>query len=249
MGNQQKSKSNKLPLLSIQNITKSFGYKKVLKGVSFDLFAGQITLLAGRNGAGKSTLIKILAGLMRPSKGHIHFENSPLDEVAHAYRDSFGLITHQTLFYNDLTAKENLLFFGKLRKIKNVKAKVKRVLVKTGLQKATDLQVKAFSSGMGKRLNIARIMMSEPSILFLDEPYSGLDLDSIAMLNDYLDSFKQQGGAVLLISHQIDACYDRCDQVALLIDGYVQQIIPTSDLNQEDLQRRFQSEQPETIIE
>ncbi len=237
---------DKLPLLSIQNIHKCFGYKQVLKGVSFDLIGGQMTLLAGRNGAGKSTLIKILAGLMRPSQGDLRFNSKPLTEVADKYRESFGLITHQTLFYDDLTAKENLLFFGKIRKTKNLKSTIDHVLAKTGLQKAADLQVKAFSTGMGKRLNIARIMMSQPSLLFLDEPYSGLDLDSITMLNRYLETFKREGGAVLLISHQIDACYDKCDQVALLIDGRVDEIQSTSELNQKDLQRQFQSEQPGT---
>ena len=240
-----KPEPDKLPLLSIQNIHKSFGYKQVLKGVSFELFKGQMTLLAGRNGAGKSTLIKILAGLMRPSQGSLLFKREPLTEVADNYRESFGLITHQTLFYDDLTAKENLLFFGKLRKIKNLKSTIDRVLAKTGLQRATDLQVKAFSTGMGKRLNIARIMLSQPSVLFLDEPYSGLDLDSITMLNGYLDDFKQSGGVVLMISHQIDACYEKCDQVALLIDGRVDEIQSTNELNQKDLQRQFQSEQPD----
>ncbi len=240
-----KPEQDRLPLLSIQNIHKSFGYKQVLKGVSFDLFGGQMTLLAGRNGAGKSTLIKILAGLMRPSQGDLRFNDSALNDVADKYRKSFGLITHQTLFYDDLTAKENLLFFGKLRKIKNLKSRIEQVLVKTGLQRVADLHVKAFSTGMGKRLNIARVMLSQPSVLYLDEPYSGLDLDSIVMLNGYLEDFKQKGGAVLLISHQIDACYDKCDQVALLMNGRVDQIQSTSLLNQEDLQRRFQSEQPE----
>ncbi len=234
--------SSKPPLLSIQNIHKQFGYKQVLNGVSLDLSSGLILLLAGKNGAGKSTLVKILAGLMQPSKGRVCFNGTPLADTALTYRNSFGLITHQTLFYNDLTARENLLFFGRLRKINHLKDKIEEALALTGLEKAGDLQVKAFSSGMGKRLNIARIMMSQPKILFLDEPYSGLDLDSIDMLNHYLLTFKQNGGTVLLISHQIDACWDKCDQVALLAKGCVSQLTSTAGLDRTHLIQQFQSE-------
>jgi heme ABC exporter ATP-binding subunit CcmA len=232
---------NECPLLSVRDLQKNFGYRQVLKGVTFTLSAGQCMLLVGKNGAGKSTLVQILAGLMRPLKGEVFFKGASVAEAAALYRQSFGLITHQTLFYNDLTARENLLFFGKLRKIAHLKQKTEEVLAEIGLADAADLPVKAFSSGMGKRLNIARIMMADPDIIFLDEPYSGLDVDSILQLNSYLDRFKQKGGSILLISHQIDTCFSCCDYVAVLKGGKISRLIAKDAIDPADLLRQFQT--------
>lgn len=238
----QASGTHSSRLLSVRHIRKQFGYRDVLTGVDLDLDSGVITLLMGKNGAGKSTLVKILSGLMKPSSGEITFKGMPVGDCAGAYRAAFGLITHQALFYDDLSARENLLFFGKLRKTPNLNSKTDQVLKTTGLERARDVQVKAFSTGMVKRLNIARLMLSSPEILFLDEPYSGLDLDSIQLLNDYITSFKQQGGTVLIISHQLDCCFDVCDTACILVNGKIGLPLSMASMSPEELIALYQDE-------
>lgn len=234
--------ANPVTLLSVRKIHKHFGYKQVLKGVSLDLHSGKSTLLVGRNGAGKSTLIKILAGLMRPLNGEILYRKESIAENPEKYRKAFGLITHATMFYGDLSARENLLFFGRLKKITDLNEKVEQALLRTGLSHASELTVKVFSTGMSKRLNIARLMITDPEVLFLDEPYSGLDLESIDLLNKYLGDFKLKGGTILLISHQIDACYDFSDKVAFLIKGVIEREIESGDLSQSELLEQYQNQ-------
>ncbi len=226
------------PLLSICNIQKFFGYKQVLRGIDLEFNENQITLLIGKNGAGKSTLIKILTGLMRPTKGDVVFQGENIQNQAELYRKTIGVITHDILFYGDLTAKENLQFFGRLRSIDRLNKEIQEALKNTGLQKATDIPVKTFSSGMCKRLNIARLMISRPKILFLDEPYSGLDFDSIGLLNKYIEGIKQNGGSVLLISHQVDTCLDYIDRAAFLDDGKITRLLSKSQLKHSDLPGR-----------
>lgn len=237
----QQPQKKEAPVLSVRDLHKNFGYKQVLKGVTFSLEAGECTLLAGRNGAGKSTLVQILAGLMRPLSGEVLFKGTPVAEDATRYRRAFGLITHQTLFYGDLTARENLLFFGKLRNLSHLKQKIEKVLTEVDLAEAADLPVKVFSSGMGKRLNIARIMMADPEIMFLDEPFSGLDVESISLLNNYLGRFKQKGGSILLISHQIDACLGSCDRVATLKSGRISRVLAKDQIDPTEITLHHQA--------
>lgn len=193
-----------------------FGYRRVLNEVHLGLMAGEMTLLLGKNGSGKTTLMKIIAGLIRPSRGRIFYKGGDITEDPEKLRRAIGVISHQTGFYGELTAAENLIFFGKLERATDLASKVGNALAKTGLEQFADLPVKTFSSGMGKRLNIARLMVIAPEVLLLDEPYTGLDYDSTRFFNDYLTSFQQSGGSILMITHQIETCYDLCDQIAIL---------------------------------
>ncbi|MBU3918176.1 heme ABC exporter ATP-binding protein CcmA [bacterium] len=227
-------------VLRTERITKEFGYKTVLKGVDLELYKGQMTLLLGTNGAGKSTLLKIMSGLVRPSSGDIYFMSQKIQCVSAEFRQSIGVISHAIHFYSELTARENLLFFNRLRKIQNLREKVERAIVQTGLENAADAPVKTFSSGMSKRLNIARLIVSQPRILLLDEPYSGLDYDSIEFFNKYLLEFKQQNGAILLISHQIETCFNLCDRIAILKQGIIDSCNQTKSLSRTEIVRKYQ---------
>ncbi len=226
--------------LSIRGIQKYFGYKQVLKSIDLDFHPQQVSLLIGKNGAGKSTLVKILTGLMRQTSGEMLYNGVKVQDCVADYRNAVGVISHEIRFYGDLTGRENLEFFGKLRPIENLNDSIELALIETGLQRAADAPVKTYSSGMSKRLNIARLMISNPKLLFLDEPYSGLDFDSIEMLNDYIDSVRQKGGAVLLISHQVDSCFDHIDRAVYLVNGIISHQIPKSELQREDLQKQLQ---------
>lgn len=232
------------PILKVEALSKEFGYKRILKEVTFSLFAGQTTLLVGRNGAGKSTLIKILCGLMRPTSGKVFYRGSEINQQPEVYRKAFGLISHENLFYGDLTARENLRFFGQLGGVENLKGKIEVALSRVNLEPVADVPAKTFSSGMGKRLNIARLMVLEPEILFLDEPYSGLDFDSMGLLNHFLDDVKKRGGTVLMISHQVDTCFGQCDRMMVLADGCIRKQVERGETTPDQLLTLYQSAAP-----
>ncbi len=209
------------PLVNVQGIKKRFGFRNILKGVDFTLNRGESTLLLGRNGAGKSTLMQIIAGLSRPNEGSIVFQGNDIKNAPDELRKNLGVISHSSQFYGDLSAEENLQFFARLQKVTGISPKIDLALKKTGLHLFRDLPVKTFSSGMAKRLNIARLMINEPCLLLLDEPYTGLDFDSISFFNQFLLDFKRSGGTILIVSHQIETCFDLSDQIMILEQGVI----------------------------
>jgi len=228
--NSSKERTSNRCLLKIDSVKKNFGYRTILKSIDLSLFQSEITLLLGKNGAGKSTLMKIVSGLMRPDSGTVFYDGVEISKCPNSLRNAIGVISHSSQFYGELSAEENLLFFSRLRKIDSLGEKIKSALEKTGLKKFYDLPVKTFSSGMTKRLNIARLMISRPSILLLDEPYTGLDYDSIALFNEFIVDFKEHGGTILLISHQVDSCMDLSDKIAILEHGLISEHL-ISDIN------------------
>jgi len=233
----EKNNSLKAPaaVLQTDNISKSFGYRRILDGISLTLNAGEMTLLLGKNGSGKTTIMKIMAGLVRPSAGHILFRGQNISEVPDRLRRAIGVISHRIGFYGELTAAENLRFFGRLGKREELPQKVALAMEKTGLGRFADLPVKTFSSGMGKRLNIARLMVLEPDVLLLDEPYTGLDYDSTRFFNEFLRSFKTAGGAVLMITHQIETCFDLSDQIAILENREMRHCLSAADYGRDEI--------------
>jgi heme exporter protein A len=239
----QESIPNSTPLVEVKGIKKQFGYRQILKGIDFTLQKGSSTLLLGRNGAGKSTLMQIIAGLSRPTAGDIYFENCNIKQTPVELRKKLGMISHTSHFYGDLTATENLKFYAQLQNIKEIPIKIGEALEKTGLTNFQDLPVKTFSSGMAKRLNIARLMLNAPSLLLLDEPYTGLDYDSIDFFNQFLFQFKEGGGTILIVSHQIETCYQLSDQIMILEQGVIRLHCNSDAFSLSDLIAEYQRPQ------
>ena len=227
-------------ILRVQGIQKSFGYRKLLKGLDFSLQGGEALMLLGRNGEGKSTLLKIITGLMRPEQGEVLFKGQRVQDNPEGFRSAMGVISHQIHFYNELTAAENLQFFCALKGGKDLLDKIHQALLAVGLSPFANSRVGTFSSGMGKRLGIARLMVSEPEILFLDEPYTGLDYDSIEFFNNYLVSFKEAGGSLVMVTHQIDLFYPISDQILILRQGQFQSIDKHHKHSYEELLTQYQ---------
>ena len=229
------------PILQLIDIHKNFGYRSILKGVSFEMSAGTQTLLLGKNGSGKTTLLKILSGLVNSSKGKVLLNGTPTEKCPNQLRKLIGLISHSNHFYNELSAVENLRFYSRLRAVKNLKYKINSALEETGLLKVSSVPVKTYSSGMLKRLNIAKLMVYEPDILLLDEPYTGLDYDSCEFFNRFLTGFKQKGGTILMISHQIETCFECCDQILILKQGKIKDQLKASDYSCDSLVQKYKS--------
>lgn len=206
-------------VFSLHSISKNFGYHKVLREVSFEVPEGEFILLLGNNGAGKSTLMRILSTLMRPSSGKLHYRGESVHDAGEKARANLGVISHESRFYPDLTARENLRVFGSLYGVEGKPDNLNQCLAEVRLDDVPDVPVRAFSSGMLKRLAIARLLLYEPGVLLLDEPYSGLDQASISMLDEYLDGYRKKGGTTIMVTHQFTAGVSLADRIVLLHQG------------------------------
>jgi len=187
--------------IETHDLTKRYGYRPVLNGVDLCVKPGELLVLFGPNGAGKSTLIRILCTLMKPSGGTATVAGYDIADDPDAVRANIGLIGHSSYLYEDLTAVENLRFHLRLRGVDDVEQRIASALQVTGLQRAMSTRVRTFSTGMKKRLCIARIVAHPPLVLFLDEPYSGLDEEGIRMLNRFLLTLKTEGCTVFMVTH------------------------------------------------
>lgn len=182
------------PVLSVVKAAKFYGRKLVFKNVTCQVAAGEVMLLAGRNGAGKSTLMKIMAGLSRPSAGSVSLG-------VEAERTAY--LGHATFIYPGLNAVANLRFWSGMYGMSVNDDDIAAVLERVGLTRAAEEKAGGFSRGMAQRLNLARVFLINPALVFLDEPGTGLDTRSVAMMRREIQGFKDRGTAVVWISHHV----------------------------------------------
>jgi heme exporter protein A len=178
------------PIMVARGVARRYGYRPILADVSFELHAGQVLLLVGPNGAGKTTLLKTLAGLLKPNGGSIE-RHAPV-----------GMVAHDSMLYDSLTARENLRFFARLHRLTN-RSRVDELLEHIGLSDRADDRLGTYSRGMVQRVAIARALLHEPGLLLFDEPLSGLDDRTSQVLLDLLVSLRDRGTAMIIVSHQL----------------------------------------------
>src|SRR5690242_2560649 len=192
--------------LSAQGLSRRYGYRLVLRDVSLDVHAGELLLLAGPNGAGKTTLLRLLAGLARPTSGSI------------SRAGAIGMVGHDAMLYDDLTALENLEFFGRLQEIAD-RGRPRALLARMELTTWADERARTFSRGMLQRLSIARALLSDPAVLLLDEPFSGLDDRSCQAMRSVLGELTERGCALIVVTHNLSEVADLATRVAFLSGG------------------------------
>lgn len=185
--------------LQFVDIHKRFGNHIALRRVSLAISPGEAAVLAGRNGSGKTTLLRLAAGLIRPTSGKLSL--GPGENAAAHNRGRIGFVGHQTMLYDELTAEENLLFFGRLQGIEEPKRRADVLLQESGLADRRSSLVRTFSRGMRQRLAISRALLHRPSILLLDEPATGLDTPGIAWLSATLRRLHAAGCTLLVSLH------------------------------------------------
>lgn len=190
-------------MIKVKKLVKRFGIRPVLNGLDFEVSSGEFVGLLGPNGAGKTTFLRILASLSRPTLGSVKLAGYFLPEQAIMVRRKLGVLSHQPMLYAELTAMENLQFFGKMYSIDNLDNKIKEVLGIVDLSKRGRDLVRTFSRGMQQRLAISRAILHDPDILLFDEPYTGLDQDACSMLDEVLIQIADQGRTVVMTSHDI----------------------------------------------
>ncbi len=200
-------------------LRKDYGDRSVLRGVNIAVPSGQIAVLFGANGAGKTTLLRTLAGLSRPDAGDVHIAGLRMRRSGGRARDLVGFVGHQTLLYNDLTCRENLVFYAKLYGVARPERRIESILARLNLADRADRRVRTLSHGMQKRLSVARAILHEPAVLLLDEPESGLDTDSVASLGELLQDWSSSGKTALLTTHSSEIGQAWADRVLTLNRG------------------------------
>jgi heme ABC exporter ATP-binding subunit CcmA len=210
-----------MPMISIKNLHKSFGRKRILRDMNLHVKKGEFIALFGPNGAGKTTLIKILATLARPSSGTIEINGYDLHEDSIEIRRSIGVLSHNPLLYDDLTMKENLIFYSRMYGLKKKEKEILGLIKSVGLLHRANDKIGEFSRGMKQRAAVARVVLHDPPVFLLDEPYTGLDFKAWDMLNGMLKEYHEKGKTILLITHNVDLGYENANRLAILADGKV----------------------------
>lgn len=208
-------------MIEVRNLVKRFGLKTILRGLEFEAQPGEFVGLLGPNGAGKTTFLRILASLSRPNMGLVRLAGYRLPQQAAQVRRKLGVLSHQPLLYGDLTAEENLRFYGRMYNVADYAARQKEVLDLVDLTRRRDDLVRTFSRGMQQRLSIARAVLHDPEILLLDEPYTGLDQDASAMLDAVLKQIAAQGRTVVMTSHDLARSADLGTRFDVLSRGKI----------------------------
>jgi heme ABC exporter ATP-binding subunit CcmA len=200
-------------------VTRFYGEHAALDRVTLEIPAGQSVALMGHNGAGKSTLLRLLAGLTRPSEGTVRLsDRAPSDIEA---RRSFGLLAHESYLYGALSARENLRLYGRLYALGELEERITEILAEVGLEWAADLPISAFSRGMEQRATLARVLLHDPSLLLLDEPFGGLDRMAEQFLADRLRRLARSGKTIVLVTHDPQRAIDLAERAVVLRRGRI----------------------------
>jgi ABC-2 type transport system ATP-binding protein len=210
-------------LLEVSHLRKTFGQFVAVEDVSFHVAAGEVFGLLGPNGAGKSTTMNMIVGVLAPNSGTICLNGQVLDPENREMRMALGVVPQDLAIYPDLTARENLHFFGRLYGIggRELKKRISEALSRTGLTSRADDRSVNFSGGMKRRLNFGVALLHRPKLLILDEPTVGVDPQSRAHLLDSVRSLSAEGVAAVYASHYMEEVESLCQRVAIVDRGRV----------------------------
>lgn len=222
-------------MITVKKLVKRFGLKTVLRGLDFDVQPGEFVALLGPNGAGKTTFLRILASLSKPSLGDVKIAGYHLPGQAAQVRARLGVVSHLPLLYGDLTADENLRFYGRMYNIAGLEERITEVLEMVGLDMRRRDLVRTFSRGMQQRLAIGRAVLHDPDVVLFDEPYTGLDQDASAMLDEVLKTVAAKGRTVVMTSHDLARAEDLATRFDILSRGVILASASRKDLKRTNL--------------
>lgn len=215
-------------LIDAENLARRYGRRWALADVSFKVTSGSVVMVAGRNGSGKSTLFRVLSTAIRPDHGKASIGGFNLLHDREDIRRMVALLSHQSYLYESLTALENLsVVADHLGRSRNG---LMPLLARVALDKRADDPVSTFSAGMRKRLSFARVLLQEPKLVLLDEPYGQLDPEGFALVDQVVRELKAQGATIMLATHQLDRGANLADMAILLEAGRVIWSGPAADV-------------------
>lgn len=224
--------------IETKKLTKVFGDRKALDKVSIEVPEGAFLSIFGPNGAGKTTLVRTLATLSRATSGTALVAGFDAKEEPDKVREHIGLISHNPMLYPDLTAMENLMFTAQLYGVVNAEERVRELLRAVELDHRRFDVVRTFSRGMTQRLSIARALMNDPDVVFLDEPYAGLDPHAIEIFDGLIEQLRD-GRTFIMVSHDLQKGFDVCTHALVLARGRVVSYAPKEDIDFEQFRQLY----------
>ena len=246
-----------VPLVEGQHLVKKYGEFAAVKGISFDIQEGEIFSLLGPNGAGKTTTIAMLSTLYEPTAGEATIGGHSIRKDPMAVRNLIGVVPQELALYEDLTARENLVFWGQMYNLsgKALKARVEEILEQIGLSDKGNDRVKTYSGGMKRRVNIGVGLLHKPRLLFMDEPTVGIDPQSRRSILDTVKDLNAQGMTVLYTTHYMEEAQELSDRVGIIDHGELIALGSQKDLtrqvgeNETLILHVDESEDPEALVD
>jgi heme ABC exporter ATP-binding subunit CcmA len=203
----------------VAGVSRTYGRRRALSKVTLDAHAGRVLGLFGPNGAGKSTLLNILATLLRPSSGDVRYGDHRAADAGDGLRGSIGVLGHDLFLYPDLTAAENLRFFGQLYGVEDLSTRIHEALAHARLSDRADDRAGGFSRGLRQRLALERALLHQPRLVLLDEPFTGLDDASAGLLIERLRTLATGGAIVIMATHDFDTAASVVDDAVCVDRG------------------------------
>ena len=243
-------------ILTVQNIVKQYGDFTAVKGISFDIEEGEIFSLLGPNGAGKTTTISMLSTLYTPTSGDATIGGHSVTKDPMAVRGVIGVVPQDLALYEDLTARENLIFWGQMYNLsgKSLNSRVDEVLEQIGLTDKAKDRVKTYSGGMKRRVNIGVGLLHKPKVLFMDEPTVGIDPQSRRAILDTVKDLNKQGMTLLYTTHYMEEAEELSNRVGIIDHGELIAIGSQKELTQQVGQSETlilhisENEDPEALV-
>ncbi len=225
--------------LELKDITKIFGTTPALRNINLRVERKKFLTIFGPNGAGKTTMIKILSTLMKPTSGEAWIMGMSLRKNRDEIRKIVGMLSHNTYLYPNLTPLENLEFYASLYEIEEARQRILEILNRVGLYERRNEPVRNLSFGMCKRLSIVRALISDPQVLLLDEPYTGLDVKAALTLREILQDIMGGERTVVMTTHDISVGLELCDEIIVLDRGRIIFSGNRSDINPQTFEKDY----------
>jgi len=227
------------PVLEATGLVREYGPVVAVDGVDLALGEGEFLTVFGPNGAGKSSLLGMLAGALRPTRGSVRVRGMPLDSGEDGWRHRVGALSHEGFLYLQLTAEENLRFYGRLYGLTDLDERVGARLERVGLAARAGTRVRELSHGMRQRLALARALLHDPDLVLLDEPYTGLDPSAAGVLREVLAELRDGRRTVVMVTHNLGSGLELATRVAIQVEGRFGWIGDALDIDRSGFERFY----------
>ncbi|MFQ5794112.1 MAG: ATP-binding cassette domain-containing protein [Candidatus Bipolaricaulia bacterium] len=227
-------------LLELVDVSKVIGDRKILNRISFRFRRGKRYYLAGANGSGKTTLFKVIASRMRATRGQVRYEGRNIADLDGQYLRKVAFLSHELNMYEELSGLDNLEFFGQVYRVPRPWERAMELIERVGLRLFANERVKYYSRGMRQRLAVAKALLHDPTVLLFDEPFAGLDLRGVAMLEEIIDEMLPKGqGLFILATHDPGIAWRLTDHYLYLERGTLQSYGGQERYVHQDIERKL----------